>query len=117
MSIIKEFIIPERGLYTEVTIDTKRKNQRPIYLLFNGEINPDRQSYLKDTKVREVIYDNIAEIQENSPFLKFILAGRIASLASDLYDKDEYKSKALLLTADQIAMSFCSYGDEPYPIK
>lgn len=117
MSIIREFIIPDHGIYTEVTIDTKRKNQRPIYLLFKGEISTERQSYLKDTKVLEVIYDNIAEIQENSPFLKLILAGRMASLAAGLYDKDEYKSKALCLTADQIAASFCSYGDEHYPVE
>ena len=117
MNIIKEITIPDHGVYTEVTVDTKKKNHRPIYLLFKGEISGERQSSLKDTKVLETIYDNIAEIKANSPFLKLILAGEMASLASDLYDKDAYMSKALCLTADQIAASFCSYRYEPFQVK
>lgn len=117
MSIIKEITIPDHGLYTEVTIDTKKKKHHPIYLLFEGKIDAEIQSYLKDTKVLEVIYDNIAEIKASSPFLKLILAGKMASLASDLYDKDAYMSKALCLTADQVAASFYSYRDEPFQVK
>jgi hypothetical protein len=112
---MREIIIPGKGIFTEVKIEAKK--HRPIYLLFEGKIDKERLCFFENREIQEIVYDNFVKTKESPPFLALIVAGKMTSLASDFYDKDEYKSKALLLTADQIAKSFCSHRDEPFQIR
>ena len=112
---MREIIIPGRGIFTEVKIEAKK--HRPIYLLFEGKIDKERLCFFENREIQEIVYDIFVKTKEKPPFLALIVAGKMTSLASGFYDKDEYKSKALLLVADQIAKSFCSYRDEPFQIR